>query len=315
MQSTGFAHVLALPRGPRCARLTVLVAGLFLLPGCLAPETSVSWIERAVVDAARPILALDPDAVWTHSYNRLVELGPACVDCLLRRPAMTRPAAPDDLAVLLHTSLIRLLADPGSAPPRLSARCLEATFGLVHFDLQVQGRRVGAIVLPPGARPRAWPDLYPADFDHAVADQIDLEADRRALQEWWRRCGSDRDRAVTARPLEPQAQFLWPLLARRYADLWEYRPDLGAVLCTAPPRGPALLEVPTIDYNLVRAACVWLGSSSDTAVSGQLIELVGSPLSVVAHNARLALRYCPDERIQTVLRRHDPPGGAADGRD
>ncbi len=307
--------MLALPHGPRCARLAVLAAGLFLLSGCLAPDASVSLIERAVADAARPILTLDPDTVWTHSYNRLVELGSASIAGLLRQPAMTQPAAPDDLEVLLHTSLIRLLADAGSSPPRLSARCLEATFGLVHFDLKVQGRRVGVIVLPPGARPRTWPDLYPADFDHAVADRIDLEADRQALQEWWRRCGSDRDRAVTARPLEPQTQFLWPLLARRCADLWEYRPDWGAVLCTAPPRGPALLEVPTVDYNLVRAACIWLGSSSDPAVQSELIELVGSPLSVVAHNARLALRYCPDERIQAVLRRHAPTGDAGAGRD
>ena len=97
---------------------------------------------------------------------------------------------------------------------------------------------------------------------------------------------------------------MWRLLARRYADQWDYAPESTAVLCGAPPRGPPLLEIPTEDYNLVRAACVWLGSSSDNAVQERLIELVGNPSPIVAHNARFALRYSPDPRIRAVLERY-----------
>ena len=53
---------------------------------------------------------MDPDANWTACFNQLVELGPASVSYLARCPLMRRRAAPDDLGVALHTSLLRLLA-------------------------------------------------------------------------------------------------------------------------------------------------------------------------------------------------------------
>ena len=226
----------------------------------------------------------------------------------MRQPTLTQPAAPDNLAVLLHTSLVRLLANPATSPPPLSATCLETTLGLVHFDLKVRGQRVGTVVWPQSARFATWPALYPADFDHAAAAGVDLEADRRALRAWWAAQQDNPAAAVVNRRLEPQNRHLWRLLARRYVDRWEYAPETTIVLCGAPPRGPALLEISTEDYNLVRAACVWLGSSPERVVQDRLIELVGSPSPIVAHNARFALRYSPDARIRAVLGRYEANG-------
>jgi hypothetical protein len=285
--------------------LAFWAALLSAVSGCLSPGLSPAPSDSVVAAAARPILTLDADAVWTQAYNRLVELGPASIDYLMRQAAMTRPARPGDLGVLLHTSLVRLLADPASMPPRLSASCLETTLGVLHFDLRVNSRPLGTIVLAEGSMPSAWHDLYPADFDHALAGQIDLEADRQALCDWWRTRRTHGGPLVITGRLEPQARYLWPLLSRRYANHWEYQPESRAVLCAAQPRGPALLEVRTVDYNLVRAACIWLGSSGDPAVQAGLIELTGSSSPLVAHNARFALRYSPDERIRRVLRRFE----------
>lgn len=295
-----------------------LVGALILwATGCQTPgvrpsredrrETSSSKVAD-IAAAARPLLTLDPHAVWTDHFNRLVALGPAAIAWLMEQPAMIQPAAPDDLRVLLHTSLIRLLADPTSRPPTLSATCFETALGLLHFDLRANGRRLGTVVWTDDAPPRTWHDLYPADFDHVAAATIDLEADRRALRDWWQ-AAPQRGASVAVAPrLGPRAAYLWRILSRRLADRWDYQPELRAVLCAAQPRGPALLELPTRDYNLVRAACVWLGSRGEPEVQRQLIELVACPLPTVAHNARFALGYSPDERIRAVVKRYADPG-------
>jgi len=283
--------------------------------GCLTPGTRLGPLDRAAAEAAHPILTLDPNAVWTDAYNRLVALGPDAIAYLMRQPAMTRLAVPDDLDVLLHTSLVRLLADPTSGPPRLSATSLETTLGLLHFDLKVRGDRLGAVVLPPDARPRAWHEFYPAEFNHVLAGRIDLEADRRALGAWWRQRQASSAPA-TARRLQPHARELWHILARRYADWWGYQPEQGVVLCAVGPPRTTLLEFPTADYNLVRAACIWLGSSHDDDVQRRLIELIGSASSILSHNARFALSFSPDERIRALLRRYEQaaPRNPPDGR-
>ncbi len=287
-------------RPARCARLACLVIGLAPLAGCASLHPGP--LRRAeIATAARPILTLDPDAVWTDAYNRLAAFGPDAIDYLMRQPAITQPAAPDDLQVLLHTSLIGLLADPATAP-HLSATCLETTLEVLHFDLKVGRRTLGAVAQLTRAPPRAWHELYPTDFEHFLAAQIDLEADRRALCAWW---ATHRDVPYARRPLQPRADHLWPLLARRQADAWQYEPAPRAVLCTADPHS-TLLEVPTWDYNLVRAACVWLGVSSTPGVQDRLIELVASPLPTVARNARFALHHASDERIRAAIERYQP---------
>ena len=236
----------------RIFQIALPVTALCLLGGCLAPGHALTPGERAVAAAARPILTLDPDAVWTDCFNRLVELGPESIAYLMQQPAMTRPAAPDDLSTLLHASLIRLLA--GSAGvPRLSATSFETTLNVLHFDLKVGGRRIGTIVMPRPQPPRAWHELYPADFNHALAAQVDVEADRQALREWWLARRGQAATQVAARRLTPQSRHLWHVLTRRYADRWQYQPEPRAVLCAAAAGSPALLDIPTYDYNLVRA--------------------------------------------------------------
>jgi len=282
------------------AALTVSLVG-----GCqIAPLRAPVYDEVAA--AARPLLTLDPHAFWCDAYNRLVEIGPASVAYLMQQPAMTRRAAPDDLNVLLHTSLIRLLAHPASDPPRLSATCFETTLDLLHFAPQADGRRLGTVVMPDHWPPRSWLDLFPADFDHAAAGTVDLEADRLALQLWWQRNQDRSDGLVTTRRLNPRPAHLWHVLSRRCADRWEYLPEPQAVLCAsgAGPPASGLLEMPTYDYNLVRAACIYLGSSDSAEVRRELVELVGSPLPTVSHNARFALRYSRDERIRALLERY-----------
>ncbi len=300
-------------------RAAVPLAGALILwaTGCQTPAARPSRDGRTgssssdvgdIAAAARPLLTLDPHAVWTEHFNLLVARGPAAIAWLMEQPAMTRPAPPDDLRVLLHTSLIRLLAAPASQPPALSATCYETTLGLLHFDLKASGQRLGTVVWTDDAPPRTWHDLYPADFDHVAAATIDLEADRRALRDWWQ-AQPRRGASVAVAPrLEPRAAYLWRILSRRIADRWDYQPEPRAVLCAAGPRGPALLELPTRDYNLVRAACVWLGSRGGPGVQQQLIELVACPLPTVAHNARFALGYSPDERIRAVVKRYADPG-------
>jgi len=301
----GFMRRRVLIRGRCLERVVLMATCLASMTGCLSPGYPLTSHEYAVAEAARPILAMDPDAVWTESYNRLVELGPASLDYLFRQPVMTRPAAPDDLSLLLHTSLIRLLIDRSASPPRLHMTGLETALGLVHLDLKVLGRRVGTVAWFEPEPPRGWHELYPLDFDHGLAANVDLEADREALERWWRIQRGRGARIGMARPLEPRCEDLWRLLARRLADVWDYMPEPRAVLCSGSPPAPALIRLPTYDYNLVRAACVWLGSRGGGEVPTRLIELIGSASPVVAHNARFALRYSPDERIRRLLRRYD----------
>jgi len=296
---------------PTNGLLSCLAVAAWLLAaggaGCVAPGVPLTAAERAAEAAARPILQMDPEANWTACFNRLVELGPASVTYLARQPLMHRRAAPDDLRVALHISLLRLLANPSTAP-RLSANCLETTLDVLHFDLKVRGRRLGTPHLADGRLPRAWHNLYPADFNHAAAVQIDLEADRRAIRRWWRAHAAQPSMLVTTRRLSPRPERLWRLLSRRYADRWTYQPEPGVILCGGREQGPEMIRLVTSDYNLVRAACIWLGSSSDAAIQGRLIELVGSSLPVVAHNARFALSCCPDRRIRAALRRFRDSG-------
>lgn len=291
------------PRNPRAHLLPLLglAAVLATATGCLTPGRHVAS-HAEVARAARPILDLDPDANWTACFNRLVELGSDSIDYLMRQPVMTRPAAPDDLAVFLHTSLVSLLASPHTAP-RLSGRCLETSLDILHFDIRVKGRSVGTIVLDSPRPPPAWHQLYPLDFDHALASQIDVEADRRALREWWLAHG-DRKTAsrVRRRPLRPNTTELWAVLSRRYADGWFYEPEPRPVLCASgPPRQPVLLQLATYDYNLVRAVCVWLGSLPAQGVRERLIDLIGSRTPVLSYNAMFALRYVDDPRIKSLL--------------
>jgi len=296
--------------------------GLLLLAGggCTTLQPGETRRMQAIAEAARPILTLDPNACWTDSYNRLLEFGPDALAYLMAQPALTRRAAPDDLSLLMHLSLVRMLAAPGS-PPRLSVRALETTLGILHFDPKVNGERLGTAVLADALPPRAWPDLYPADFDQALAAQVDLEADRRALQAWWAGHRDQAESLLLARPLVPRTAELWRILARRPADRWQYLPQSGPVrceagaadavaLCVDPPRGPALLDIPTRDYNLVRAACIWLGTQRDADVEARLIELVGSPDPTLAHNALFALHFSPNERVRALLKRHDAVNAA-----
>jgi hypothetical protein len=255
---------------------------------------------------------MEPEANWTACFNRLVELGPASVSYLARQPLMHRRAAPDDLRLALHVSLLRLLAEPSTAP-RLSMSCLETTLDVLHFDLKVRGRRLGTLHVADGRLPRAWHDLYPADFDHAAAADIDLEADRRAICRWWRAHAAQPSTLVTTRRLSPRPERLWRLLSRRYADRWTYQPEPGVILCGRQDHGPEMIRLVTCDYNLVRAACIWLGSSSNPAIQERLIELVGSSSPLVAHNARFALRYCPDQRVRATLRRFGDSRPPSDG--
>lgn len=295
----------ALPAARVCTGSAIACAAMLcLVPGCaLSDRPSIA--DSRAAEAARPILMLDPNANWTAAYNRLIELGPAALEFLMNQPEMTHRAAPDDLGVLLHASLARLLADPATAPRHVNTSCLETTLGLLHFDVKVTGHKIGTIVMAQGRLPRTWPELYPADFDHALAAQIDVEADRRALREWWLAHRQRSAPVVTTRRLLPRAENLWRLLARRPADRWEYQPEPGVVLCATGPEGPALFDLGTVDYNLVRAACIWLGSARDPEVVRELIELVGNPLPVVAYNARFALRFSPDERIRALLKKYD----------
>jgi hypothetical protein len=263
-----------------------------------------------VATLARPLLQLDPDAVWTANFNQLVEHGPAAIKYLMQRPALTRPAAPGDLDVLVHTSLVRLLANPDTAP-RLSTSCFETTLGLLHFDVKIDGQPLGREVIDRRPPPWSWTDLYPADFRHDLAAGVDLEGDRQRLQVWWRKHRPDPDIA-TQRKLRPPEDHLWRLLARHYADGWLYDPDARIVRCAAgPPRQAVLLQTTTFEYNLVRAACIWLGSRGAGAIQSRLIELVGSPLPLVAYNARFALRYSPDPRVRAIIDRYEAAAARA----
>ena len=249
-----------------------------------------------------------PDANWTACYNRLLELGPASVDYLVSRPIMHRVAAPDDMRVMLHTSILRLLANPATAP-RLSVNCFETTLDVLHFNPKVRGRALGAVRMPTERMPEAWHDLYPADFDHALAREIDVEADRRTMLSWWQARQGESAPAFARRRLQPWADHLWPVLSRRYADVWTYDVRPEVILCSWPPGRSALFRGTTHDYNLVRAVCIWLGSSDLPTTQERLIELVAHPSEVVAYNARFALRHSRDPRIREVLERYKESDG------
>jgi len=98
-----------------------------------------------------------------------------------------------------------------------------------------------------------------------------------------------------------------PLLARRYADCWLYETDRKATLVAAgPPQlgpGTALLHVASSDYNLVRAACIWLGGRPEDAAQQRLIELIAADNPIVVHNVLFALRFSRDPRIRETIER------------
>jgi hypothetical protein len=250
-----------------------------------------------------PILALDPNAVWTDCYNRLLDVGPESIAWLAEQPIMNQPADPNDLQVMLHNSLIRLLTHP-AARPRLSANCFETTFDLLHLDIKSEGCRIGTVYLPDGRVPRDWHDLYPAEFDRLCGDLVDAETDRQAICEWYAGWRTRGELPPLAAPLRPRTADAFTLLSRRYADVWTYLPRARPVLCSFDPEESALFRARTCDYNLVRAACVWLGSMPDLQIRDRLIELVGHPALPVAHNAQFALSYSPDPRIRDLLERY-----------
>ncbi|MBW7906030.1 MAG: hypothetical protein LC135_17320 [Phycisphaerae bacterium] len=278
--------------------------------GCVSAGQRLTLAERRVMEAARPLLTLDAGANWTDCYNRLVELGPGAIDFLCRQPALTRPAAPDDLAAALHASLVRSLASPMTRP-RLTLSAFETSFDLLHFDPKVRGYRLGTVAILEDAPPRTWPALYPADFDHELAAEVDVERDRQAILAWYRQHAGAPALLAHGRRMRPWTDELWNTLSERPADVWTYGLEPGReVLRAARPGAPpqrwpqaTLLAAPSQDYNLTRAACIWLGSRRDWLVQERLIGLVGSSSEVVSYNARFALGFSPDERIRALLRR------------
>ena len=288
--------------------LAFAIAFLGGLAGCAAPGGVRAALAREIELAARPLLEMQPDANWTACYNRLLELGPASIDYIASQPVMRQVAAPDDLRVMLHTSLLRLLANPAEAPP-LSVNGFETTLDLLHFDPKVCGRRLGEVRLLTERLPASWLDLYPTEFDHGLAGAIDVEADRQAMLRWWEAHRGEPHTLLRKRPLQPRAEYVWNVLTRRYADLWVYEVRPETRLCVYPPNSSALLRGRTRDYNLVRAACIWLASSRSSDVQRDLIELVAHPSPIVAYNARFALVRSWDPAIREVLKRHEEKVG------
>ena len=299
-------------KSARGTEVTTLLLGA-LVAGCVSHDAPLTTRERAVAAAAAPLLELNPDYVWSACFNRLLDLAPASMACLARQPAMRAPAAPDDLRVMLHTSLMWLLADPTTAP-HLSAHCYETSLDVLHFDIKVRGRRPGRVCMTAARPPRAWHELYPFDFDHGLAAQIDVEGDRQAMISWWRSCGQRAAPVVRRRRLNPRPQYLWGLLSRRFADRWVYLPDSDVVLCADQGPTVALFQGVSHDYNLVRATCVLLGTSADGGVQNRLIEMVGSDAPVLSHNARFALSFSRDVRIRGLIERYKHAGPLRDGR-
>ncbi len=290
----------------RMAAALIITVGVLSTVGCHTPGSRLTCGQRAVAEAARPILELDPNASWTECFNRLVDLGPESIHYLAQHESLARPAAPDDLRVMVHLSLLRCLANPAAAPPDLSATALETTLDVLHFDIKVGGREIGRIVQAEPSLPYRWHELYPVSFNHALAAQINVERDRVALLEWYAAHRNAPYTLAHGQRLRPELASLWRVLARGYADAWLYQPEPGAVLCAAgPPREPVLLQMQTWDYNLVRAVCIWLGQCMDVGVQAQLVELVGSPVPVVSYNARFALHYSNDKRIREILVKYE----------
>jgi hypothetical protein len=291
---------------PHLRRSGLSLAALFgLLAGCAPRGPTLTPQELAIERAARPILTLDQDAVWTDCFNRLVERGPEAVAYLVEAPLMCRPCAPDDLRVMLHCSLLHLLIQPGLRP-RLTANCLETALDVLHFDLKVNGHRIGTPCLSERRLPRYWHELYPADCDLLLGDGIDADADRTALRRWWQEHGRSAQGLVAGQRLTPRPADLWPWLSRSYADRWLYSEQSRTLRCAAGP-DQALFSSQSYDYNLVRAACLWLGAAEQAEIRDRLIGLVASPSAIVAYNARFALRHAADARIRELLQRYKDP--------
>lgn len=268
--------------------------------------------KTGVAAAANPILDLDPNADWTSCFNDLIDWGPLAMAYLADDSRLQRPVAPDNLAAFVRLSLMRMLADPAGAP-ELSAMCLETRHDVLFFEVKADGRSLGTAAMIPGVRPRSWLDLYWGDFNAAAAEAIDLEGDRQKMLAWWRDCRAAGRPGVSVRGLRPQMERLWPVLATRMADRWTYELGGGLILCSAGTaggtprkrRGPYLFEEETADYNLVRAACIQLGRSSDSGTEERLIQLVGSPQLFQSHNAVFALQFSTNQRIREVLRAYN----------
>ncbi len=277
---------------------------VFAASGCAPAQRALTPQQHAARDAAGAILELNPLANWTDCFNRLVATGPAALDWLMDQPPVAAPVAPDDLRAMVHHSLIRLLADPRGAP-RLSIQCLDTTGGLLSFEPKVRGRSLGPVHQPAPQAPRRWHDLYPAEFDHRLAGEVNAEDDRRALRDWYRSGPRGGPSRWGATPLTPKFEHVVPMLSRRYADLWSFDPHDAITLCGGAVDPPAMISQTTYDYNVVRSACVWLGTTSRDQQQMQLIELLASSNETVAHNVRFALQFCPDPRIREVLDRYN----------
>jgi hypothetical protein len=160
-----------------------------------------------------------------------------------------------------------------------------------------------------------WHDVYPHRVAQRLADGIDAESDRRRIVDWWHGTGAPGRALAGGRRLSPHVEDVLALLSRRYADCWVYETDRKAILVAAgPPQlgpGVALMQVQTRDYNLVRAACVWLGARPEDAAQQRLIELVADANPIVVHNALFALRFSRDPRIRETVERYNSGGQGA----
>jgi hypothetical protein len=279
---------------------------LLLQAGC-ACSNPLTRTRRAVASAAAPLLALVPDADWTASYNQLIDLGPRSVRWLVEHPRMQRRSAPDDLRLMVHLSLLNMLAHPATKP-RLTIHAFETRDGVLFFEPKVAARGVGQVHLLTAMPPVSWLDLYPADFDHALAKHVDLEGDRQAMLAWYALRADQPDQLATWMQLAPQLDTLWRVLSERPADRWTYSPEARTIRVAWRQDASPLFDVPTYDYNLVRAACIQLGMSEDAGVQSALIEAVTHPSGVVAHNARFALQFSPDPAIRRLIEGYDDRG-------
>ena len=285
-------------------QIALLAAVLTVAGGCNSASSMRTQHWHDIRAAAEPLLTLDPEANWTACCNRLLELGPDSLAYLAAQPAMQHRAAPDDLSVALHTSLMRLLARPHMVP-RLSIHCYETTLNVIHFEPKVRGRSLGSVVMLNPHPPRSLFDLYLADFDHGAAARVDVETDRQAMLTWWNQSSADAQALLRQAPWQPKADYLWPLLARRPADRWLYTPVDGVLLCAEPPADAALLNLEAYDYNITRAAAIWLGSSHNEEVVRALIELLSHASPTLAHNVVFALRHSPDRQIRDAIEGFD----------
>lgn len=291
------------------------VLGLIpMLAGCSVGQPRTDATMALVAEAAAPILALDPDAVWTASYQRLCANMPASLAWLAEHPRLAEPVAPDDLQALVHLSLFRALIYPPQRPP-LVTTCLSTQAGLLYFDLRVAGREVGPTVLAGREPPRTWHELFPAEVDQRLVGLVDVEADRQVALAWWQ-LNRDRLHMVAPAPaLRPKPAELYRLLSLRPANQWYYQPIERRQRCSFEETPPALFRCRTYDYNVVRAACLWLGSASDEAIRQALVELALSGSPVQRYNVLFALQHDPDPRIQALLRRYKGEADETESRE